>query len=65
MLFLAILFIITSIYLIYANYKTEHFSTNLPTDIHNFNRNLIKFAKSEDTTTNENLFALNITYELI
>lgn len=30
-----------------------------------FNRNLIKFAKSEDTTTNENLFALNITYELI
>ena len=30
-----------------------------------FNRNLIKFAKSEDTTTNENLFGLNITYELI
>jgi hypothetical protein len=30
-----------------------------------FNRNLIKFAKSADTKTNENLFKLNITYELI
>ena len=30
-----------------------------------FNRNLIKFAKSSDTKTNENLFALNINYELI
>ena len=30
-----------------------------------FNRNLIKFAKPEDIIANENLFALNITYELI
>ena len=30
-----------------------------------FNRNLIKFAKTADTKTNENLFKLNINYELI
>ena len=30
-----------------------------------FNRNLIKFAKIEDTQINENLFKLDISYELI
>ena len=42
MLFLAILFIITLIYLFYHRYKKEHFSIHLPIDINTFNRKLIK-----------------------
>ena len=30
-----------------------------------FDRNLIKFANSSETSTNENLFSLKITYELL
>lgn len=65
MLILAILFIITIIYLIYANYKTEHFSTNLPIDIHNFNRNLIKNQSNKTNIQADNYNFEPIANEMI
>jgi hypothetical protein len=60
MLLLAILFIITVIYLIYTRYIIEHFSINSPIDINSFNRNLIK--KELD---NSNIQADNYNFEPI
>ena len=62
MLILAILFILITIYFIYN--KNEHFTQNIPIDIHNFNRTLVKKELNTNNIQSENYnLVLLITYQ--
>jgi hypothetical protein len=63
MLILAILFILITIYFIYN--KNEHFTQNIPIDIDNFNRTLVKKELNTNNIQSENYNLESIDNEVV